>query len=116
MWTNLVEAVGLVPGPNEKGQHWIRNFLQKIHDEESMKEIEQINSEKNEMDPTADPRRGSKGYHLYPRFTFAFEFIFPFSFVSQPQSLKHHHLRRDVMSNWSFGTVTFHIVTANQVG
>ena len=30
LWTNLVEAVGLVPGPNEKGQHWIRNFLQKI--------------------------------------------------------------------------------------
>ena len=44
--------------PNEKGQHWIRNFLQKIHDEETMKEIEQMNSEKNEMDPTAGSKKG----------------------------------------------------------
>ena len=26
LWTNLAEAVGLVPGPNEKGQNWIRIF------------------------------------------------------------------------------------------
>ena len=58
LWTNLVEAVGLVPGPNEKGERWIRNFLQKIHDEETMKEIEQMNSEKNEMDPTAGSKKG----------------------------------------------------------
>ena len=58
LWTNLVEAVGLVRGPHEKGQHWIRNFLQKIHDEETMKEIEQMSSEKNEMDPTAGSKKG----------------------------------------------------------
>ena len=56
-----------------------------------------------------DPRRGSKGYHfVYPRFTFALYFMFPFLIVSQPQSLKHHHLRRDVMFNLNFGTVTSH--------
>ena len=89
LWTNLVEAVGLVPRPNEKGQNWIRNFLQEIHAEETVKEIAQMSSEstnerKNEMDPTArDPRRGSKGYHfVYPRFTFALHFIFPFLIVS----------------------------------
>ena len=63
LWTNLVEAVGLVPGPNEKGQNWIRNFLQGIHDEETVKEIEQMSSEstnerKNEMDPTAGSKKG----------------------------------------------------------
>ena len=82
-----------------------------------MTEIEQMRSEstnerKNEMDPTAGSKRGSKGYHLcirVSRFTFALISSFLFSFVSQPQSLKHHHLRRDVMSNLSFGTVTFPI-------
>ena len=94
LWTNLVEAVGLVPGPNEKGQNWIRNFLQEIHDEETVKEIAQMSSEstnerKDEMDPTAGSKKGSKGYHfVYPRFTFALYFIFPFLIVSQPQSLK----------------------------
>ena len=63
LWTNLVEAVGLVPGPNEKGQNWIRNFLQEIHAEETVKEIAQMNSEstnerKNEMDPTAGSKKG----------------------------------------------------------
>ena len=64
LWTNLVEAVGLVPGPNDKGQNWIRNFLQKIHEEEIVKEInEQMSSEssnerKNEMDPTAGSKKG----------------------------------------------------------
>ena len=62
----------------EKGQNWIRNFLQKILDEETMKEIEQMSSEKNEMDPTAGSKKGSKGFHLYPRFTFCIDFIFPF--------------------------------------
>ena len=66
LWTNLVEAVGLVPGPNEKGQNWIRNFLQEIHDEETVKEIAQMSSEstnerKNEMDPTAGSKKGKKG-------------------------------------------------------
>ena len=64
LWTNLVEAVGLVPGPNEKGLNWIRNFLQNIHDEEIVKEVnEQMSSEstnesKNEMDPTAGSKKG----------------------------------------------------------
>ena len=63
LWTNLVEAVGLVPGPNEKGQNWIRNFLQEIHTEETVKEIAQMSSEstnerKNEMDPTAGSKKG----------------------------------------------------------
>ena len=30
LWTNLVDAVGLVPGPNEKGQNWIKNFLTQV--------------------------------------------------------------------------------------
>ena len=38
LWSNLVEAVGLVPGPNQQGQNWIRNFLRKIHDEETLKD------------------------------------------------------------------------------
>ena len=52
LWTNLVEAVGLVPGPNQ------------IHDEETLKEInEQMSSEstqeprKNEMDPSAGSKK-----------------------------------------------------------
>ena len=65
LWTNLVEAVGLVPGPTEKGQKWIRSFLQKIHDEETLKEVnEQMSSDstqepsKNEMDPSAGSKKG----------------------------------------------------------
>jgi len=27
MWQNLVDAVGLVPGPNDQGLNWIQNFL-----------------------------------------------------------------------------------------
>ncbi len=60
-----MEAVGLVPGPNEQGQNWIRNFLRKIHAEETLKEInEQMSSENtheprtNEMDPYAGSKKG----------------------------------------------------------
>ena len=41
LWTNLVEAVGLVPGPNEKGMS-----------------SESTNERKNEMDPTAGSKKG----------------------------------------------------------
>ena len=64
LWTNLVDAVGLVPGPNDKGLNWIRNFLQKIHEGEIVKEVnQQMSSEstterKNEMDPTAGSKKG----------------------------------------------------------
>ena len=42
LWTNLVDAVGLVPGPNEKGQNWIKNFLNQIQKEEELKELAQF--------------------------------------------------------------------------
>ena len=34
-----MDAVGLVPGPNEKGQNWIKNFLNQIQKEEDLKEL-----------------------------------------------------------------------------
>ena len=65
LWSNLVEAVGLVPGPNQQGQHRIRNFLRKIHEEETLKEInERMSSDstqeprKNDMDPSAGSKKG----------------------------------------------------------
>ena len=54
LWTNLVDAVGLVPGPNEKGQNWIKNFLNQIKQEEELKEIAQLN-----MDPNVRSKKGS---------------------------------------------------------
>ena len=36
LWTNLVEAVGLVPGPKEQGSNWIRNYLNQIQRENNM--------------------------------------------------------------------------------
>ena len=33
LWTNLVEAVGLVHGPKEQGSNWIRNYLNQIQQE-----------------------------------------------------------------------------------
>ena len=33
LWTNLVEAVGLVPGPTDQGSNWIRNYLNLIQQE-----------------------------------------------------------------------------------
>ena len=36
LWTNLVEAVGLVPGPKEAGSAWIRNFLRNIQQEQEL--------------------------------------------------------------------------------
>ena len=40
LWTNLVDAVGLVPGPNEKGQNWIKNFLNQIKQGRAIQEGE----------------------------------------------------------------------------
>ena len=54
LWTNLVDAVGLVPGPNEKGQNWIKNFLNQIKQEEELKEIAQLH-----MDPNVRSKKGS---------------------------------------------------------
>ena len=54
LWTNLVDAVGLVPGPNEKGQNWIKNFLNQIKQEEELKEIAQVT-----MDPNVRSKKGS---------------------------------------------------------
>ena len=52
LWTNLVEAVGLVPGPKEQGSNWIRNYLNQIQQEN-----------KEDLDtslalPSWHPRRG----------------------------------------------------------
>ena len=54
LWTNLVDAVGLVPGPNEKGQNWIKNFLNQIKQEEDLKELAQLN-----VDPNVRSKKGS---------------------------------------------------------
>ena len=54
LWTNLVDAVGLVPGPNEKGQNWIKNFLNQIKQGEELKEIAQLT-----MDPNVRSKKGS---------------------------------------------------------
>ena len=54
LWTNLVDAVGLVPGPNEKGQNWIKNFLNQIKQEEELKEIAPLT-----MDPNVRSKKGS---------------------------------------------------------
>ena len=36
LWTNLVEAVGLVPGPTDQGSNWIRNYLNLIQQENEL--------------------------------------------------------------------------------
>ena len=54
LWTNLVDAVGLVPGPNEEGQNWIKNFLNQIKQEEELKEIAQLT-----MDPNVRSKKGN---------------------------------------------------------
>ena len=36
LWTNLVEAVGLVPGPTDQGSNWIRNYLNLIQQENDL--------------------------------------------------------------------------------
>ena len=36
LWTNLVEAVGLVPGPTDQGSNWIRNYLNSIQQENDL--------------------------------------------------------------------------------
>ena len=36
LWTNLVEAVGFVPGPTDQGSSWIRNFLNMIQQENDL--------------------------------------------------------------------------------
>ena len=36
LWTNLVEAVGLVPGPTDQGSNWIRNYLNLIQQESDL--------------------------------------------------------------------------------
>ena len=88
LWTNLVDAVGLVPGPNEKGQNWIKNFLNQIQKEEEMKELAQLN-----VDPTCDLRRGvvSNSSVVYVSHVFRMS-SFLFSFVSSfITSWKHLH-------------------------
>ena len=54
LWTNLVDAVGLVQGPNEKGQNWIKNFLNQIQKEEELKELAQL-----KVDPNVRSKKGS---------------------------------------------------------
>ena len=49
-----MDAVGLVPGPNEKGQNWIKNFLNQIKQEEELKEVAQLT-----MDPNVRSKKGS---------------------------------------------------------
>ena len=49
-----MDAVGLVPGLNEKGQNWIKNFLYQIRQEEELKELAQLN-----VDPNVRSKKGS---------------------------------------------------------
>ncbi len=61
LWANLVQGVGLVPGPNQQGQNWIRNFLREISDEQMNAEMDSLRGihDQLEMDtPLRVPRRG----------------------------------------------------------
>ena len=50
--TNLVEAVGLVPGPKEQGSNWIRNYLNQIQQETN------VDLDTSLALPSWHPRRG----------------------------------------------------------
>ena len=52
LWTNLVEAVGLVPGPKEQGSNWIRNYLNQIQRENN------VDLDTSLALPSWHPRRG----------------------------------------------------------
>ena len=52
LWTNLVEAVGLVPGPKEQGSDWIRNYLNQIQQENN------VDLDTSLALPSWHPRRG----------------------------------------------------------
>ena len=52
LWTNLVEAVGLVPGPKEQGSNWIRNYLNQIQQETN------VDLDTSLALPSWHPRRG----------------------------------------------------------
>ena len=52
LWTNLVEAVGLVPGPKEQGSNWIRNYLNQIQQEND------VDLDTSLALPSWHPRRG----------------------------------------------------------
>ena len=52
LWTNLVEAVGLVPGPKEQGSNWIRNYLNQIQQENN------VDLDTSLALPSWHPRRG----------------------------------------------------------
>ena len=36
LWTNLVEAEGLAPGPTDQGSNWIRNYWRQIQQENDL--------------------------------------------------------------------------------
>ena len=59
LWTNLVDAVGLVPGPNEKGQNWIKNFLTQVKKEEELKEESLKEFAQLKLDPNVRSKKGS---------------------------------------------------------
>ena len=59
LWTNLVDAVGLVPGPNEKGQNWIKNFLTQVKEEEELKEESVKEFAQLKLDPNVRSKKGS---------------------------------------------------------
>ena len=52
LWTNLVEAVGLVPGPKEQGSNWIRNYLNQIQRDNN------VDLDTSLALPSWHPRRG----------------------------------------------------------
>ena len=83
LWTNLVDAVGLVPGPNEKGQNWIKNFLTQVKKEEELKEESLKEFARLKLDPNVRSKKGSSKYlhQLCMSHTFS-HVIFPFLIVS----------------------------------
>ena len=86
--------------PNEKGQNWIKNFLNQIKQEEELKEIAHLT-----MDPNVRSKKGSRSvnHQLCMSHTFfrMSSFLFLICFVFH-NKLETPSLRRDVMFNLSF--------------
>ena len=57
--SSFFSAVGLVPGPNEKGQNWIKNFLTQVKEEEELKEESLKEFAQLKLDPNVRSKKGS---------------------------------------------------------
>ena len=59
LWTNLVDAVGLVRVLMKKGQNWIKNFLTQVKEEEELKEESLKEFAQLKLDPNVRSKKGS---------------------------------------------------------